>query len=455
MLKQSLIWFVGAGSVLLCCLALVDLRASLLLDAATREAPLSAALATDELQQQLLRAERAARAWRAPAEAPALYSRALIELGDRSTVVDVRIALYCRALGALGSALERKPYAARLLLNWANLRQILGEMSCAERHAAGDYRAAARSALRSNPLDDDVLYGALLVAVRGGDKAEVLGLIQRFLSFSMANDAGREQLISNQIQNGADLEAAIPSRFPQIVRWSSLLRTQRAHDLPILTAALSRMQKAAVTEGNRALVRGEMTEDLYYDHLMSLLPVAADSAARQKIDQELSAIVTRQGDVTLGGYLARRAQYTDLKLLRSVLSSDTRPQKTPLFGWDEDQTISFDEFYRTVGFFLPEGENLKIIELRSASGGLDLSPLFIHIYGSPDNQVWTDITSNVAFNVHRFGRGALCTIQPHDVSFRYWKVHFGNSSRERRFVNSLSDLVRAYGYSRRSNNASS
>ena len=97
-----------------------------------------------ERGKQFAAAEAASAAIGADARAHADLAQLLKRVAPREETIETQISRYCGALAAYGRAVKAEPIHSLYLINWANLRQILGSGAGAHGHACLACAAAAR-----------------------------------------------------------------------------------------------------------------------------------------------------------------------------------------------------------------------------------------------------------------------------------------------------------------------
>lgn len=356
-----------------------------------------------------------------------------------------RIQFFCRALGQVGSALKRNPTSSRLLINWANLRQLLSQVSCPQPLTNGDYEQVTRYALVQDPTNADVLFSSAQILLWAGKRDEALSQFKAFLELEQSVSARQAQFIEQQLLSPEDIVAVIPPRFPQIVEWNQRLHARHATLLREAAAEISRLQLGAMAASDASFKSGEIPTQLYFDRLSALLEVVDSSSVRQTIDAELSRYYGTHGQERLQRYLDRRRLATTLDVVRATSRNDTRPHKSPLVLWEPEGAITANNFYTSIGFFLPRGSMVELIEVVGDARSALIPNLSFKLFASDDNQSWEEITGKVTVESLEFARHARLAWTVPPMNFRYWKVHFSSPSREGTFSNQLDRLLRVYG----------
>jgi hypothetical protein len=364
-----------------------------------------------------------------------------------------QIKLFCEALAAYGKGLAADPLSARLLMSWANVRQILGPVDCQLPLTQGDYASAIVQALELNPTDVESKYAASLLLLWGNAPKEAWRLMREVLRFNTELTESQRRGILSRVQEEASLRAIVPARFPQIVYVSEYLDANplsfgdnKARQKNFVDA-LAELQREAIASSVEEYSLDAVPYSIHTDRLIRLSDFAADDSVRQRLDRELSTLVRRRSQVALSDYLSERASLKQLQAVYATMSADTRPAKNPIVKWGGEERFHFDEFYRSVGFYLSAGQAAQGIELQVSSLPNSASGQLIKIFVSEDNQNWSEITSQVTFRSFELGRRVLVTMRfPARVS-KYWKIHYSSANRERLLLGLIPEGVRVYGTS--------
>ena len=356
-----------------------------------------------------------------------------------------RIENYCKALSSLGLALRHEPYRATYLVNWANIRQLLGRVNCEEVYTKGDFRVVSSLALKEDPTNVRVIYAAALVALWSGDKEKALGLLNKALTFDVTISPTQETLIDSVIQSPEDLLAVVPKRFPQASRWSNIIRFSDPVRFKSMRAALGEIQTRAIELSGSEFDRDEIPGLLHLQRLLSIFGVESSNASHKVLDEELGRYLVRNGQRPVGEYLEARSKLQELEIVRASIESDTRPLKSALSGWGRIEKIAFDEFYRSIGFFLPEGQKVTVIQILGQDPAATLPVHSVQLFVSDDNESWSEMTLGLQITQFQVGGRPLVALEVREGDHRYWKVHFSNGERRLLLKAPLDLLVRAFG----------
>ena len=401
-----------------------------------------------EMAEAQTLAQKSSNVWFALPRSFAVLADLKRQQAERESDPGRRVLYFCEALSLVGQALRADPANAKLLTNWANLRQILGAADCALPDTRGDYRQALREALASAPADVLVKYAAALVFLWGGEREQALLLFHQALRFGTILDRQQEEFIFSQVQDVHALRSVIPPRFPQIAKYSLWLALNEQAAPPAeasFTKVLSELQLRAVELSAEEFQDGAIPLDIHWNRMVAMQQASLPEAVRRRIDQELAVVLRRRGQVSAAAYFADRSRAQRLPCVLAYLSADTRPQKSPLVEWGRDQLIYFDDFYASIGFFLPPGQKPRIIELQARSPLEEVPASMIKVYASTDNQNWQDVTGEVQQSSFNALDRATVVLRLNSEYRKYWKIHFASALHQRSFINELSEVIRVYG----------
>ena len=450
-MKRLLIPLLSLGILIYIGDALLTLRANIALDNAKYAAgKLDPALSPKA--EQKLSVELAEHAAGVAAALPQSHIHLANELRKEiklETSLDAQIKLFCRALSEYGKALQDTPTNGAWLVSWANIRQLLGNVTCTEPFTQGDFRQASNLAIQSAPSDTRVIYAAAIISLWSGDTQESWKLFNTVLSYDINISQVQKEFILSQLTSPEAVRAVIPARFPQIQAWGDIFKNNYPRQFVEYASVFAALQIAAIESSVKEVEASAIPAKMHYDRMFSLLNLSANSDVRQRIDKELAVYLQRTGKPELSKLFAERSTLRELEMVRSSLPGDTRPQKGTFANWGKNETISFDEFYRSVGFFLPNNQGIHMLEIRSAREGDAISPALIKVYVSNDNDAWEELRGEITVKpVTLSGRSSIWIKVPADPH-PYWKIHFASGNRDRTLVNSLELMLHAYGLSSR------
>jgi tetratricopeptide (TPR) repeat protein len=365
------------------------------------------------------------------------------------------IPLYCEALAAYGDAIRAEPQQARLLMQWANLRQILGSTACPAPYTAGDYKEALLKALEIDPTNTDAQYAAGLIFRWGGDIDTASQLFNSVLRYHPSLSTNQERQIYASIDSAERLTRIVPARFPQVLKASryfladpGAVSTVAVRE-PAFLASIEMLQLGALKESHEAYTAGLLPFSMHLQRLDALTDVAATTQIRQELDRRLAVLLVRAGDAGLAHYLEERQRLYELEVIPSSIAGDTRPLKSSLVEWGGAGSYFADEFYQSVGFFLAPQQGVRAVELRFGARPSQAFRNALRVYVSSDNRNWSEIEQRGAPQVFGLGSKHFVVLRVPTRGEPYWKVHFANASRERKLLTSLSEGLRVYGLSAR------
>lgn len=448
-MQRLIPWFVVLGALTGDIFALGRLRAEfaaspILNSIAKRTAQQGPAYADANLRQAGLNANRSQFS---PLSLTLALARLAREAGDAASVPSEQVGEYCRSLSLLGEALVRQPLHSGLLINWANLRQLLGTFDCKLPGTVGDAPAVLELALRQDPTNPRVQYNAGQIYFWLGSPDKAQSAFRQALELGFRLSPGQSDFVLNLINTGADIQAVVPDRFPQVVDWSVMIYNSKPHLFDSATKELSEMQLRAIQASREDMAQARISGELHRDRLLALDKVRASTTVRRFIDDELSRLEAELGNRTLVSYYRERREYQDLTVIPAALSADTVPAKSSFCSWGADSRLALDDFYQSIGFFIPPGQHVKLFEIEGPSAADKFPIEQVQVLGSSNNQQWVDIGANITKRVVPLrGRISLVFSVNDPGEYRYWKIHWSRSARDRMMLGDLDKMLRVFGY---------
>lgn len=375
----------------------------------------------------------------------------LLERGNAESNLTAKIDLYCKALSQMGQAMAEEPFNSRVLLNWANIRQILGTISCPEPFTQGQSGSVLSVALGMSSTNPSIRYSAGLIALWSGDFPRARKLFKETMEYGLALTPGQRIIMATTLTAPEDIPELIPARFPHIVQWyDAVQRSPSLHDSEgeseETQKELGKLQVEALLENRRELDERRITPEIFQTRLLALLPTALQSDARRIVDKELAQAVFPQVDSSEHRFFDRRSGLNEVSIVRSYRSMDSRPERTPFTSWDPPETVNLLNSYTSIGFFAKDKVPLRLISLRSESMGYAPSVQNLKVFVSDDNQQWREVTDAVKIEPLQVLNYIWYSLVPKEsISARYWKIHFSVQERTRQFSGKLFSMIRAFG----------
>lgn len=367
-----------------------------------------------------------------PAAIPVALFERLAAQAEQEQDQNKRAELLCSALSEIGKAVKADPLDSQYLINWANLRQLLGESAvCFEPLTAGSFSEAAAAAVRNDPTNVDVLFAAARIFEWAGRNDEAHARLKQVLSLATSLSPEQRGYIFHRLIDPPDLERILPSRFPQIADWSIALSDANPELFSRGASELAVLQRQAIELSREDAHEGRVPQEVHERRLLSLYRAPANAAIRRTLDREMAAHTSGQSQLVQ--YLRDRQRLEEAAIVRAVITSDTRPLKAPLLAWSPQDDICLDDFYVSIGFYLPDGEAPKLIELhgRKEQSLSQLPPL--RLYVSEDNFNWSELQGNIQISTVRIGDLPTIAIRPNAGYYKYWKLTTGASTRSKAF----------------------
>lgn len=380
-----------------------------------------------------------------------LLSKAMRRAARVQTDPDVRLNLYCESLSALGNGLKLKPYDKGFLIYWADTRQILANYECPQPYTKGVASEVLNYAMKLSPNDPLAAYSAGIVYKWIGERSNSLAQFRRVLELSPELEPEKRDYIVRQIESGEDLLSVLPSRLSIVANWSRYF----ANDLPRYYAKFrtqfAKLQLAAIQSSRRELELGQIGEKLHALGIWELFDIPASSAVRRRLDVELAAVASSKilnlnGLIRSAAYLAKRGSFDTIPVVAGVTRYDPVPHRSNLSEWGTTERVNLDAPRQSVGFFLPEDSSSPtMIEFAMRIANAELDPKHYRLLVSDDNENWGEPKSEYRPYTVDLESFTMLVFEVHEISARYWKVHYINTSAEKGVGASLDYLLHVYG----------
>ncbi len=408
----------------------------------------AAAGGSESLADEALSASLRAAA-RTGSSADAIRAAALLaERAQLSTNLDERLVNFCQASALYRNALEGNPRDSRLLIGLASQQQLLAGYRCPDTPPVGTVSELVDRALYWAPWDRDVLVWGARLKLWSQDREGALQLFSRSLLYSTELTAGQEGEILDELRTAAEFQQVVPSKFPQIIRLSARLKEQRSKEFSLWRADTAQMQLKALDDARLRYEKEELPKELFERELHSLQEVAASDAVRQRIDTELARLARLRGAEVEAEIFQKRAGFAQLQLVPAVAASDTRPAASSLVEWGYEHTLAFDDFYQTIGFYLPPQQGVALIMIKGTIPGQSLNLEAIRVLASEDNERWIEVRP-AQIQAFSSGNAEFLAILLQSERHKYWKIHNNSPVRRKQFEGTVREMLLVYGNSSR------
>lgn len=345
----------------------------------------------------------------------------------------------CEALEALTDGLERNPFDPDYLITWAVLERELGA-KCGFDAPVRDVDGVVSFAERLAPWRNRVMYMALTYFFEKRDHEKVLELARNLLERSPAVPELQSRFIFSQLNGGDDLRRVLPAKFPQVVSWSRRLASLEADRYANFSAALEEIQLEALRGLPRRCHEDPKARESCIRQTLDLLPFVAGNRPRREADAALAKLLPEVSEAR--AYLEERATLDEIDVLRGMTRSDTQPARNNLYNWERDTTVYLDDYFSSVGAYVPPGNIVKRIELVGDARAKQPELKAVRLFVSNDNQKWHDFTGDIRVRAVVLDRSPLITIDVPPTQFRYWKVHFSSAQKGSSFGGPLRRFIR-------------
>jgi hypothetical protein len=211
---------------------------------------------------------------------------------------------------------------------------------------------------------------------------------------------------------------------------------------------IAALQTSALNTATQERENGKISEALFQQYVLDLLPVVANDVVRSQIDRILMELCKARQELECATFFRARSDLRTLSIVRGIRPADRKPHTGSLTDWGTERALSLDEHYASSGFFAPEGEGVDLIVLKAKPQGVrqpNLSPASLTVYGSDDNLTWREVALARVPQRIVIRSTVIYVLEPQETKFRFWKVHFNDNRRVRSFVEGLPELITAYG----------
>lgn len=416
-------------------------------------------LSLRSLQQEKLQSEVAfeveAQRWTALSEATVVSDEILFDaalrlrdLAFRSSTPGERANLGCAAYRALARISDREPRQPRAMVLQALFAQLFQISEQCTGASTVPIVEAALQAVTLQPRSTGVAYAAALVLVGAGRPADAFPLLRSVLHYTTDLEQPQREFIEGLLIEHRAVSQIVPARFPQVLNWSYRLRSGARVLWEEEAGQIAALQTAALNTAAEERAADKISEALFQQYVVDLLPVVANDSVRSKIDLTLMELCRARQERECATFFRARSDLRTLSIVRGIRPGDRKPQTGSLTDWGTERALALDEHHASGGFFAPEGEGVDLIVLKAKPQGgrqPNLSPASLVVYGSDDNLLWREV--NLARVPQRIvvRSTVIYVLEPQETKFRFWKVHFNDNRRVRSFVEGMPELISAYG----------
>lgn len=316
-------------------------------------------------------------------------------------------------------------------------------------------REVVRFALEQEPYNRAALVAAAMVALEDDRRSDAIAHLRKLLELYPDPPPSIAPLLRELIRSPDELPQLIPPLLLPVRRWSEL-SAQQPLFLPgslvqieaqeqLFAQALSDLQIEALQSAHRIVDPHTRAREL-----LRLLPLAASSSSRMAIDRATAEALQAARASRAARYLTQRAAFLSLPVLAATIPNDRTPLEGQLYDWDARGAFYLDEIGRSVGVFVPESFDAKLLELRlHEKSRLPLAAL--RVFSSTDNLRWTERTSTSRTELVRIPGQQLISVMLPEVHAPFWKVTYEYGAASRSVRVELQQLLAVFGRERSTN----
>lgn len=373
------------------------------------------------------------------------------ELANRTFSKRRAQSLRCEAQTALVQALKREPANSTALANLAFLRNehpVINEdiKGCEGLKGLNNVWPVelARHAAKSDPLNQEVLSTAAFVLANAGDYSEARSLSQRALALETSMPTSDPLTFLSLVGSRTELSELLPRKLSVVTQWSERIKGLDREVFPLWSAPLSQVQMETLAQlENRELTDEEIS------FLLRLERVVATPKVGRTVHKLLAKSVR---DDRAAGFYSSLASLERLPSVPATVESSSLMRNGGLTEWNQSARVTLDRYYSAVGFFVPNPERVRAVNLRSEKTVTDSIAPLLKVFVSENNYSWTDVTSAVKVKAVPIDRHGFVSITLPAEGLpsgfgkpRFWKVYFSGSQRSGAFTGEIGEMLEVYG----------
>jgi len=315
---------------------------------------------------------------------------------------------YCEALSYTGKALNQKPWSARYLTAWANLKPLVHE-SCNLEFVAGDPIKALETALSTYPLDFDVLLASASLYFERGEQDEAYKLLARVLSFDRGFSKVRIERIISMIRSKEAVQAVFPTKFPQAVTWRPILKESR---YPSVRESADKILFAAIK------TLSDYPTEIAEAHLSAVYSQGVAGDLRVEVDRVASRIFRDSNSWNNHRYVDLRSSLKEAPSEFGLVDPESSAFRNQIIKWGSPIRLTFGAEPVAFGFFIPASSEYLELEIRGKIPRFESIKFFV----SNDNENWAETGFKDKPKVASFA-GRTWVIFSLPDSVRYGKIY--------------------------------
>jgi hypothetical protein len=371
-------------------------------------------------------------------------SLSFLEFAEDSRTTEKELAL-CAAVLAAEAALTRSPADPQLHLLFAAIWREGRNIPCMSRFSSTTVNRAVNYALERAPHIPGNNFSAAQWFLSQGKTEQMIQALRRYVSNTERTTPFEESFVLAQLSNEERFHRIIPSQFPQILQWASLLRKRKPVKFDSwqtvvnkkIGVALDLLEKDLDSKRLSLVVAQQFLLDCYE------LKVAPDNWSR--VDNLHAVLADRLGQKALGSYLRERAALLRVPVVPGIRKHDLRPESGELTNWGSIERVRLGESSLSVGLFVPRGWKIGFIEIYPDAHGMTLNRSGIRLFVSNDNNTWIAIDDPVELHKVIIDKQSTIILRYKAEYFPYLKILYSGGRQENVLANIANRLFRVYG----------
>ncbi len=373
------------------------------------------------------------------------------ELSNRTFSKRRAESLRCKARLSLVEALKREPAHGTALANLAFLQSKRSTLKGAVEGCEGlenlqnvSSAELARFAAKIDPLNQEVLSTSAFVLAEAHQRQEARTLAQRALALETSMPTSDPLTLLAYVDSRTDIGELLPRKLSVVAEWSERLKYLDREAFKLWSPPLAQVQLETLEP---------MASRDVADEELALLFRLERATASPKVTRIIHKLLGKNaGDERAARFYSSLAALEMLPSVPTTAESSSLMRNGVLTDWNRSAEVTLDRYYSAVGFFVPNPEKVRSVNLRSEKTVTDSIVPFLKVFVSENNYSWTDITSALQIKAVPIGRYGFVsiTLPPEGLPSAYgkpqfWKVYFSGSQRNGAFTGNIGEMLEVYG----------
>lgn len=295
------------------------------------------------------------------------------------------------------------------------------------------------------------LYQAALVFAGVGNKKKALQLLRRDEELNPYFYSAQRNYLQQLVTSEAELQEALPRRFPSIVNWVNDFSVYRPNDFKRWRKSFGKALHDSVIELEERFSKRKITADDYLRYLLAIRSLTLSNLneeTRIELDLQLTNLWPKFGKHKWAKFLKSRSNLKRIPILKSISHRDYTPLSSSLSNWHPDDSleiVALDQPSQSLGIFIPPSNSLRVLLLSPGNPGTKIKKPELAIFASNSNGNYLPVTKSCHIDSFLIGNRHVFAIQLPEKHFTFYKIHYKGSSWNERYSNTFADLIQGYG----------